>query len=77
MTIEEIKTQAENMGFMLVERLPYYTIDSLARRIAGNRRTIEKWVAGNKLPFVKVGKRVKFDFNEIERRLASGKLLND
>lgn len=74
-TIEEVKREAEAMGFTLVQRLPYYTINTLSERTGTSRRTVEKWVS--RLPHVKMGKTIKFDYNEIERRIASGKLLND
>jgi excisionase family DNA binding protein len=42
------------------------TIKDLARQFQITEGTIRKWVMNNKIPFIKLGKAVRFDQNKID-----------
>ncbi|PKM97435.1 MAG: transcriptional regulator [Elusimicrobia bacterium HGW-Elusimicrobia-1] len=51
------------------------TIDELTEYIAVPRGTIYNWVNQRKLPYVKIGRRVKFDKQDIDKIIDKRKIL--
>jgi excisionase family DNA binding protein len=49
-------------------------IEELARRTAIKQATLRKYVAQRKIPFVKIGRLVRFDLPEIEAWIAERKV---
>ena len=44
-------------------------INELSRRLSIAKGTLYNWVSQGKLPFKKIGRCVRFDWNEIEEKL--------
>lgn len=51
------------------------SIDELAEYIAVPKGTIYNWISLRKLPFVKIGRRVKFDKQDIDKIIDKRKIL--
>lgn len=59
--IENLKAADENV---------YITKKLLAERLMVSTRTVEIWMRQRKLPFVKIGKTVRFHWQDVRRCLA-------
>lgn len=51
------------------------TIDELTEYIAVPKGTIYNWISLRKLPYVKIGRRVKFDKQDIDKIIDKRKIL--
>ena len=56
-------TIADAKGRFLVDK------DFLAKRYGVSRRTIEFWVAGKKIPYVKIGGAIRFAVEAVDRAI--------
>lgn len=54
-----------------------FNIEELAEYIAVPKGTIYNWISQRKLPFVKIGRRVKFDIKDIDEWIESKKIINN
>ena len=48
----------------------YATVPELAERLRVSRHTIYTWVSQRRIPFLKVGRLLRFDLNAVERWVA-------
>lgn len=48
------------------------TIDELAERLHVSRGTLYNWAYLKRIPYIKVGRCLRFDFDEVMRRLRGG-----
>jgi len=52
-----------------------FNIDELSTYLAVPRGTIYNWISQKKLPYVKIGRRVKFDKQDIDKMINEKKVL--
>jgi excisionase family DNA binding protein len=52
-----------------------FNIDELSTYLAVPRGTIYNWISQKKLPYVKIGRRVKFDKEDIDKMINEKKVL--
>jgi excisionase family DNA binding protein len=60
----ELGKPAENIGFD--------TIDDLSRRMQCTPRTIQNWMKERRIPYVKIGRSVRFDWELVRKHLTGG-----
>ena len=54
----------------------WVSIDEIAEHLGVKKDTIYKWVARKKMPAHKVGRLLKFQINEVDRWIRTGKAAN-
>jgi len=54
----------------------WVSIDEIAEHLGVKKDTIYKWVARKKMPAHKVGRLLKFQINEVDRWVKTGKAAN-
>lgn len=55
----------------------YYTVNELAEELGFQYMTVWNWIKNKRLPSVRMGKEYKIPREEVEKRIATGKLLDD
>lgn len=49
---------------------PFITKEIVAERLQIHRDTVGRWVASGRLPFYRMGRRLRFKWSEIDRHMA-------